>query len=217
MKLFFTQYQNFVTGLKVYDNNKHEFTLKKNDPEGGTGEWLESSYILREQGAISDREKLISSNHNYSYMLPVIQDNNVIGNIVASVDFKRYFSEIFSEFNLKDYQWQWVVSDSGQIIYDNNKNRIEYSRLDAITKSLAAGSVENIVHKATFNGKSREIISSYYSTQLLQRDLGLVFSAPTDFFQKYIIRNSLFIVVGNTSPRSDYNIYFLALFKITEI
>ena len=50
MKLFFTQYQNFVTRLKVYDNNRHEFTLKKNDPEGGTGEWLESSYILREQG-----------------------------------------------------------------------------------------------------------------------------------------------------------------------
>ena len=73
---------------------------------------------------------------------------------------------------------------------------MEYSRLDAITKSLAAGSVENIVHKATINGESREIISSYYSTQLLQRDLGLVFSAPTDFFQKYIIRNSLFIVLG---------------------
>jgi signal transduction histidine kinase/CheY-like chemotaxis protein len=196
MKLFFTQYQNFVTGLKVYDNNRHEFTLKKNDPEGGTGEWLESSYVLREQGMISDRENLISNNHNYSYMLPVIQGNSVIGNIVASVDFKKYFSEVFSEFNLKDYQWQWVVSDSGRIIYDNNKNKMEYSRLDAITKSLAAGSVENIVHKATINGVSTEIISSYYSTQLLQRDLGLVFSAPTDFFQKYIIRNSLFIVLG---------------------
>ena len=40
------------------------------------------------------------------------------------------------------------------------------------------------------------MISSYYSTQLLQRDLGLVFSSPTDLFQKYIIRNSLFIVLA---------------------
>ena len=31
----------------------------------------------------------------------------------------KIFSEIFSEFNLKDYQWQWVVSDSGEIIFDN--------------------------------------------------------------------------------------------------
>ena len=41
MKLFFSKYQDFVTGIKVYDNNKNEFTLKKNDPERGTGEWLE--------------------------------------------------------------------------------------------------------------------------------------------------------------------------------
>jgi signal transduction histidine kinase/CheY-like chemotaxis protein len=213
MKLFFTQYQNFVTGLRVYDNDKHEFTLKKNDPEGGTGEWLESSYILREQGAISDREDLLVNDHKYSYILPVIQGNRVIGNIVASVDFKRYFSEIFSEFNLMDYQWQWVVSDSGQIIYDNNEKRIEYSRLDAITKSLAAGSVENIVHKATINGKRMEIISSFYSTQLLQRDLGLVFSAPTDFFQKYIIRNSLFIVLGTLLLIQVIIFIFLRFFK----
>ena len=62
--------------------------------------------------------------------------------------------------------------------------------------------------KLTINGKSREIISSYYSTQLLQRDLGLVFSAPTDFFQKYIIRNSLFIVLGTLLLDSGDNIYF---------
>ncbi len=196
MKLFFAKYQDFVTGLKVFDNNKHEFTLKKNDPESGTGEWLESSYILREQGEMSEREELLLSNHKYAYTIPVMQGNLVVGNLVATVDFKRYFTEIFSEFNLKDYQWQWVVGDSGQIIYDNNENRIQYSRLDALTRSLAAGSVENIVHSAAIDGKSRQIISSFYSTQLLQRDLGLVFSTPTDFFQKYIIRNSLFIVLG---------------------
>ena len=94
---------------------------------------------------------------------------------------------------------------------------MEYSRLDAITKSLAAGSVENIVHNATINGKSREIISSYYSTQLLQRDLGLVFSAPTDFFQKYIIRNSLFIVLGTLLLIQVIIFIFWRYFKVTEI
>jgi signal transduction histidine kinase/CheY-like chemotaxis protein len=196
MKLFFTKYQEFITALKIYDNNKHEFTLKKNDPESGSGEWLESSYVLREQAEISLKEELIQTNNKYYYILPILKGSTPVGNIVATIDFRRYFSEIFAEFNLKDYQWQWVVSDSGKIIYDNNTNKIEYSRLDAISKSLSTGSVENIIHKAKINGKNRQIISSFYSTQLLQRDLGLVFSAPTDFFQKYIIRNSLFIVLG---------------------
>jgi signal transduction histidine kinase/CheY-like chemotaxis protein len=195
MKLFFSKYENFVTGIKLYDKNKNEFTLKK-DTE--SDDWLGQTFVLHVQSDIFNKEKLVKDKRKFNYYLPILnkKTNETFGNIVVTVDYQKYFTEIFSVFNLKDYQWQWVVSDSGQIIYDNNENRIEYSRLDAITKSLAAGSVENIVHKATINGKRREIISSFYSTQLLQRDLGLVFSAPTDFFQKYIIRNSLFIVLG---------------------
>ena len=40
MKLFFSKYQDFVTGIKLYDNNKNEFTLKK-DTESENSEWLE--------------------------------------------------------------------------------------------------------------------------------------------------------------------------------
>ncbi len=195
MKLFFSKYQDFVTGIKYYDNNKNEFTLKK---DVDSGEWLEQPFVLHIQEKIFNMEKLVQENRKFDYYLPVINKKNgeIIGNIVVTVDYQNYFSVIFKAFNLKNYQWQWVVSDSGEIVYDNNENKVKYSQLEKITKSLSSGSYENIIHRATINGKSAEIISSYYSTQLLQRDLGLVFSAPTDFFQKYIIRNSLFIVLG---------------------
>jgi signal transduction histidine kinase/CheY-like chemotaxis protein len=194
MKSFFSKYNEFVTGIKLYDNNKNEFTLKKDD----NGNWLEQPYILHIQGEIYKMEKPVRENQKFSYYLPVMDNvsNETIGNLVVTVDYQKYFKAIFSEFNLKDYQWQWVVSDSGEIVYDNNQNEVVYSQLDKITKGLAAGSVENIMHTAAINGKVTELISSYYSTQLLQRELGIVFSAPTDKFQKYIIRNSLLIVVG---------------------
>jgi signal transduction histidine kinase/CheY-like chemotaxis protein len=196
MKTFFSNYKEFVTGIRLYDNNKNEFTLKRdNDSE----EWLEQPFILHVQTKIDTQEKIVQENHKYNYYLPVLNKatNETIGNIVVTVDYQKYFKDLFSEFNLKDYQWQWVVSDSGEIIYDNNQNQVVYTQLDKITSRLAAGSVANIIHKAVINGKEEELISSYYSTQLLQkRDLGIVFSAPTDRFQKYIIRNSLFIVIG---------------------
>jgi signal transduction histidine kinase/CheY-like chemotaxis protein len=194
MKSFFSKYNEFVIGIKLYDNNKNEFTLKKDD----NGNWLEQPYILHLQGEIYKTEKPVRENQRYSYYLPVMDKltNQTIGNIVVTVDYQKYFKAIFSEFNLKDYQWQWVVSDSGEVVYDNNQNDVVYSQLNKITKGLAAGSVENIMHSAKINGKQVELISSYYSTQLLQRDLGIVFSAPTDKFQKYIIRNSLLIVIG---------------------
>src|SRR4030043_1459966 len=152
--------------------------------------------MLHVQGEIFDIEKLVTGDRKYEYYLPVFENNRVVGNIAVSVDYQNYFNNIFSVFNLQDYQWQWVVSDSGEIVYDNADRKITYSQLNTITAALYEGSVENLVHKATTDGKTNEIISSYYSTQLLGRDLGIVVSAPTDFFQKYIIRNSTFIVVG---------------------
>jgi signal transduction histidine kinase/CheY-like chemotaxis protein len=196
MKSFFSKYKEFVIGIRLYDNKKNEFTLKRDNE---SEEWLEQPFILHVQTEIDTVEKLVQENRQYNYYLPVMnkKTNETIGNIVVTVDYQKYFKAIFSEFNLKEYQWQWVVSDSGEVIYDNNPNKVIYSQLDRITRGLAAGSVENIIHKATINGKTEELISSYYSTQLLQkRDLGLVFSAPTSRFQKYIIRNSLLIVLG---------------------
>jgi len=193
MKLFFSKYEKFVTGMKLYDNAKNEFTLKK---DIDTGEWLEQTFILHEQAKIFDREELVAENRKFEYYLPLIENNSAIGNIVVTVDFEKYFNAIFLEFNLQDYQWQWVLTNYGEIVYDNSGKQNQYSQIKTITDGIQAGSVENLIHRATIEGKRRQIISSYYSTQLLQRELGLVFSAPTDFFQKYIIRNSLFIVLG---------------------
>jgi signal transduction histidine kinase/CheY-like chemotaxis protein len=192
LKLFFSKYEDFVTGIKLYDNKRNEYTLKKD--EGG--EWLEQPFVLHVQGNIFDRDQLVEDNRKFNYYQPIIKDNVTIGNIVLTVDYQRYFNAIFSVFNLKDYQWQWVVSDSSTIIYDNLGPRVIYNQIDKISIALEDGSVGNIIQKASIEGKSKEIISSYYSTQLLRRDLCLIFSAPTGFFQKYIIRNSIFIVIG---------------------
>jgi signal transduction histidine kinase/CheY-like chemotaxis protein len=192
MKLFFSKYQDLVTGMKLYDDKRNEYTLKKED----MGDWLEQLFILHVQGEIVAPEKLVLENKKFDYYLPLIKNNITVGNIVVSIDYQKYFNEIFSVFNLKDYQWQWVVSDSGEIVYNNFGSKITYSEIGKITSAIESGSIANTKHKAIFDGKIKEIISSYYSTQLIQRNIGLVFSAPTDFFQKYLIRNSLFIVFG---------------------
>lgn len=193
MKLFFSKYEDFVTAIKLYDNNKSEYSLKK---EESRTDWLEQTFTLHVQGEIFEMEQLVRENRKYEYYFPVIKENKAIENIVVTVDYKKYFDQIFSVFNLQDYQWQWVVGDSAEIIYSNTEKKVSYTELGKITAALEAGSVSNLIHKAIIEGKRKEIISSYYSTQLLNRNLGLIFSAPTDFFQKYIIRNSLFIVLG---------------------
>ena len=209
MKKFFTKYNEFVTGIKLYDNNKNEFTLKKDE----SGEWLEQPFILHVQPEIFNREKQVKDNRRFNYYLPVIKNDETIGNIVVTVDYQKFFKNIFTVFNLKGYQWQWVVSDSGEIVYDNNEKKPDYTQLDKITNKLIDGSVGNITHGATISGKKTELISSYYSTQLLQRDLGLLFSVQTEPFQKNIIWNSLFMVLGTLLLIQLIIVVFLRYFK----
>ena len=125
MKLFFSKYEDLITGIKLYDNNKNEFTLKK-DETGNN--WLEQIFVLHVQGEIITREVLIQENRNYEYYLPVVNNNVLFGNIVVTIDYQKYFNEIFTAFNLKDYQWQWVLSDIGEIIYNNHEENLKYSR-----------------------------------------------------------------------------------------
>ena len=99
------------------------------------GDWLEQPFILHVQAEIYNMEKLVQENRKFDYYLPVNKETMKQSAILLlQLTTRNIFTEIFSEFNLKDYQWQWVVSDSGEIIYDNNKNKIEYSQLDKITK-----------------------------------------------------------------------------------
>jgi signal transduction histidine kinase/CheY-like chemotaxis protein len=195
MKLFFSRYKDIVTRIRLYDNNLNEFTLSKDEMNNG---WIEGEFIALDQRQIKRMDLMEESNGEFNYYGTILMKGGKepFGNIMVTVDYKRYFKKLFSEFNLKEYQWQWVLGDNGEIIFDNSGTPIKYSQLDVITKDLANGSISNTTHEAVIDGKNREILSSYYSTQLLQRDLGLVFSATTDFFQKYIIRNSIFIVLG---------------------
>jgi signal transduction histidine kinase/CheY-like chemotaxis protein len=192
MKLFYSKYQDLITSIKLYDNKRNEYTLKKDEDT-----WLPQSFITNVQSEIVYPEKLTYENKRYNFYLPLYKENTAVGNIVVTIDYQKYFDELFSSFNLKDYQWQWVVSDSGEIIFNNSADlKITYYQVEKITSAVESGSIANIKHTAAIDGKIKDIISSYYSTQLVTRELGLVFSATTDFFQNYIIWNSFFIVLG---------------------
>jgi len=190
MKLFFSKYEDLITGIKLYDNNKNEFSLKKDE----TGiNWLEQTFILHVQGEIVSRELLFEEGRNSEYYMPVLKNDIPVGNIQINIDYQKFFNETFNAFNFQDYQWQWVISDSGKVIYDNCAEKLKYSQIQKIMAGLERGSSSDVIHKAEGKNISREIISSYYSTQLLQKNIGLIFSSPTENFQNYIIRNSILL------------------------
>jgi signal transduction histidine kinase/CheY-like chemotaxis protein/PAS domain-containing protein len=198
-KLFHTKYENLVSGIRFFDNQRNEFSLKK-DSESQAEDWLEQPFRRHDQGDFSQTEKLVYENGRHNYYIPVYdnKDNVIKGNLVVTIDYRKYFNDLFTKHMFRDFQWQWIIGDSGRIIYSNYaEGKIpEYSQLERITGRLAGRSVGNITHDVTSDGKKAEIMSAYYSAVLLQRDLGLVFSAPTGFFRKFIVRNALIVILN---------------------
>jgi signal transduction histidine kinase/CheY-like chemotaxis protein len=192
IKLYYSKYEDIIVGLMLYNNSGDVYTIFKDEERNS---WLDGSYRAQNIPRIYEMEQLEPDRDKYKYYLPVIKDGKVLGNLVATIDFNRYFSRVFAKYNLEQYQWQWMVNDTGKIVYDNHGGEVAYSELRKIQGQLDAGTAGWIAHRMETEGKSNEIISAFYPINMFGLDFGLVFSAPTDFFQKYIFRNAIIMLL----------------------
>ncbi|MGB4292971.1 MAG: response regulator [Bacteroidales bacterium] len=213
LKLFYSKYRDFVVKIRLYDDKQNEYTLSKDETKN---EWIEGEFVSLDQRPIEPKEKLIENNSEFNYYMVIFKGGKASGNIVTTVDYRKYFGKLFSKYNLKDYQWQWVLTENGEVVFDNNENLPEYTEIGKITEGLKEGIVSNLIHYAIINNERVEVLSSFYSTQLLERDLGVIFSAPADFFQKYLIRNSVFIVTATILLIQLIILVFWRVLKIQE-
>jgi signal transduction histidine kinase/CheY-like chemotaxis protein len=204
MKLYYSRYENVIVSLMLYNNAGDVYTLFKDEEKNS---WLDGSYRAQTLPDISEREKLEQERGKYKYFLPVISNGKVLGNFVITVDINQYFSRLLAEYNLEQYQWQWLINDSGAVVFDNHSGAASYTQTDKITRQLDEGVAGRIIHDARADGKSVGILSAFYPVSILGMDYGLVFSAPTDFFQKYIIRNAL--ITGLLTAAGIFFIIFL--------
>ncbi len=190
MKLYYSKYEDIIVGLMLNNNLGDVYTLFKDEERNS---WLDGSYRAQTVPQIYTMERFEKERDKYKYYLPVLSNGEVLGNLVITLDFTRYFSRVFAKYNLEQFQWQWVADNTGTIIFDNHGGEVAYSQLNKITDALEQGNSGRLNHDMETGGVENEILSSFYPVTFLGLDFGLVFSAPTEFFRKYIVRNLLIL------------------------
>ncbi len=194
IKLYYSKYEDIIVGLMLCNSAGDVYTIFKDEDRNS---WLDGSYRAQTVPRIYEVEQLEKDRDKYKYYFPVIKDGRVLGNFVATIDFNRYFSRVFAKYNLEQYQWQWLVDDTGAIVFDNHGGgEITYSQLRNINEQLDAGTSGWLSHGMETEGQSKEIISAFYPITMFGLNFGMVFSAPTDFFQKYIFRNAVIMLLA---------------------
>lgn len=201
LKFFYSKYEEFIVNIEVNNTQSQVFNLYKDKEE----EWIPNEYISQTQKTIYKREVFTPNRDKYdSYYVIINSNDEVIGNMIVTVDYINYFDAQFKKYKLEDIQWQWLIDDEGEILYINyltqdilgvrNSEGIDIQNKDQILNNVLEEISGNIVHSVSTDNSEENIISSYYPVTLLKRDFGMVFSAPTSFYQTYIVRNSLLIV-----------------------
>lgn len=212
LKLYFIKYQEFITSISILNNKSDVFNISIDDSKEEqdlkkglfTNEdlWLINTFKTHDQFQIYPQEIIVPDGARFNYFQPILDKNGVVvANFRISVDHRKYFTALFERFKSEQYQWQWLIDDTGLIVQDKFSEsmggEIDYGVFTRIVNDISDGSTGNMLHRVTINGDSRTIISSYCPVSLLAgMDYGIIFSAPTDFFQTYIIRNSTAIVLS---------------------
>lgn len=203
LKFFYSKYENFVMNITIHNTNAEVFSLYRDiDSEDA---WIDNTYVAQNQREIVQTDLLEENRNRFDYYLPYLDNKGVIiGNLVVTVDYMRYFNAGFNKYKLEDYQWQWMIDSEGNVVY-NNYYTTNLALLNSVPEIEIAG-VENIysdiqeeisgnrIHQFKADETTRTIISCYHPVTLLKKSFGLVFSAPTDFYHKYIVKNSIIIV-----------------------
>ena len=202
LKFFYSKYENFVVNIQIIDANTEVFTLYK---DAENDDWIPNTYFAQQQSQIVTRDMLIPNRDRFDYYMPILSSRgDITDNFIVTVDFIKYFDSQFRKYKLEDYQWQWLIGENGEVALTNyfstdladtrNLTGIEIRNLDNIINDLQEEISGSLIHDIIEKGDNKAIISSYYPVTLLKKDFGLVFSAPINFYQKYIMRNSLLIV-----------------------
>ena len=190
IEIFYTKYQNLITGINLYDTHRNSFTFYKDN----TNKRISNIFITREQKALVSKEEIRYENGHYAYYLPVFFNNQVNGNIVVMLNYQKYIGSVFEKSHLGDIQWQWLLDEKGRILFSNlHTDSLRIRELDRIAGDIKNGHQGTLQHKVIISGHETNIISAYYPAHFLSRDFGIVFSLQNDVIQKTIIKNAIII------------------------
>ncbi|MGC9470377.1 MAG: response regulator [Bacteroidales bacterium] len=209
LELLYANYSTLVNNILVYDNRQNVASLYKDMETAGspTGrpfapnsrrELKIDFFTTNTQKELRNRDEIVPDKSFFFYYLPIIKDNQVVGNIEVTLNIEMFIYDIFSKYHVEDIQWQWLIDSEGNIILNNlTDETFEVPELYKITGNLSDGFMGDLQHEVLgeFRGKSfqYEVISVYLPTRIMKQEYGVVFSLQTDYIKEAIVINAVLI------------------------
>jgi signal transduction histidine kinase/DNA-binding response OmpR family regulator len=189
LELLYNRYNDFLKELKIYNQNKGCYKLRK----GLNGTHISSFEDLEINDTFVPKLEIIPDKNEIVYTQPLANEASIYGYITFVFDMKAFFQSIFGRFNVEEYQFQWIASQNGDIIYTTTEQASLAKNQD--TRRLLSGKKPWFTHTMNVNGTPTEVLSVAEPLSLYNADYTVVFSLPTHFITTSIARNSFLVGV----------------------
>ena len=185
LQKLYTRNSELINKITVFDNENNVYSLILDRK----GDFVTDYYESQEQTILRERDELIFDQDKFSLSIPDFDENgDVRSNIVVEINFTLYVNSIFEKYRLENTMWQWMVTNSGELIATAETNlNIPPNDLKRIGSDVIKGEESSMVHSIDIEGSPTRVVSVYHPIRLVKRDLGIIFSIKTDLFLRSII------------------------------
>ena len=191
LELLYNRYSDFLKELKVYNNDGTSYTLRK----GPNNTNISNFEVNPVEDEFTAKVTLNSDENLITYLQPLKNDNQIFGFVEFIIDMRYFFDEFMRNFNLEQYQFQWIIQPKGKIIYSTIKNLSLTEDISVFPTSLKKEQSFYQVHDLLINGNKTTVISVFQPLHFKGEIHYLVFSLPTALVTASIAKNS-FLVGG---------------------
>ncbi len=190
---FYAKYRNLVSSISVYDNQNEFLGLYINEKD----DFVVDTFARQRSNELEPRDIIKAKGGEYLSYFPFFENNILKGNVVVEINLNKYISTVFQLYRLEEIQWQWLVNTEGEIVFSNNREEISISGIQFIADSIF-NEVEGMAeHTYTMGGETYNILSAYYPLNVINHDLGVVFSLNTGQIATVFLKRNIAIGIFN--------------------
>lgn len=185
LESFYAEYKDLITSISVYDNEDKFLGIYINDSDI----FVIDTFARQQQNVLEPRDGIKLRNDHYINYFPYFSEGKLKGNIVVEIDLKSFIDEVFNLYKIDGLLYQWIINSNGEVVISNLEADSEIRDIKSIQDSIISGVEGSIEHNLRKKNSIERVISAYYPLNVVNNDLGLVFSINTERIRKMFIRD----------------------------
>lgn len=210
LKIFYSKYPTLISGFYIYDDNQNVFSLYKDKNDN----FLIDKYSSHKQNELFKKEKVNIDKEIASYVLPIFNEKDLVGNLIVAIDLKNYFKRLLEQANPYEKVFQLIIDEKSRLYFSSCVNcDIDSAFIRQLTKQsiFSKEGAEN--NDIVVNGKKSNFATLYYPFYFLKFKYTLVYNIALKDLNIYYFRNGIASILITVSLLVILSLYYIKLFK----